>query len=52
MSLRPPLPRPGMTAGPKPLGAPKVGPALKGKPPVPPVGHRAPFKPGGPNKSC
>ena len=47
MSLRPPLPRPGMPAH-KPLGAPKAGPFLKGKP----VGHEGPHKPGGPKKPC
>jgi hypothetical protein len=49
MSFRPPLPRTKMI-GSKPLGAPKAGPAPKGKPPVWPVTHGA--KPGAPNKSC
>jgi hypothetical protein len=51
MSLRPPLPRPGTNAPKPPLGAPKAGPSLKGKPPA---GRKpgGPFKPGGPGKPC
>jgi hypothetical protein len=51
MSLRPPLPRPGTNAPKPPLGAPKAGPSLTGKPPA---GRKpgGPFKPGGPRKPC
>jgi len=50
MSLRPPLPRPGINAAKPPLGAPKAGP-FKGRPPAGrPAG--APGKPGAPKKPC
>ncbi len=49
MSLRPPLPRPGTNAPKPPLGAPKAGPSLKGKPPI---GAGRPGKPGAPKRPC
>jgi len=51
MSLRPPLPRPTGIA-PKPLGAPKAGPFLKGKPPIGSGTPGRPSTPGAPKKPC